>query len=938
MNAFVKKEIRLLLPNFGLVCLLALANLFFSDQPDRAFNSIFYLTGFVGCPLVAVMLVLGSFGTEIGGGTFSSLLAQPVSRQKIWETKILLLLAALLAGAMLWSACVYIGIFRSGSSHGINEVFHLLTVVLVACLAIFSGGLWTVLLMRQVAAAFWFTILVPAVLFILLSSVLAGASDELSLALFVTVWGGYSLAGFFFARWLFFRAQDLQWSGGTIALPEVRGLAGLFSSAGKKRSWRPRAALAWKELQLHQAQFIIAGVLALLHLGVLAARKYGHYQRNSATEFILELFWGLWLVMPLLVGCAAVAEERKLGTLVGQLGLPVKRRTQFAVKFRVALLLSVLLGCVLPLLLEGPRILPDLHFLPAGFHPANSYLGMPNGWQFFLWYGLETVNQWAAWLAFAGSAAIIGGISFYASTLARNTLQALAPAVLGLALTYFLSTVALRNPGNFGWHLPWHGGLVVFIGVPVLVVTLVVLAFGNFQSLNLGWRVGLRNALGLGAALGITFLLTAGVYNRAWEKLTPFEPPHGPARLSQADPPSLTSQGNSISVRLSDGRIWADDNPYFNFLANPLAFYFGNVRLVNQDGGRYYAGADWVKMISTFRNESVGLKTDGSLWVSETPARYELASGEWKVFPAGKLVRLGGDAQWSSVIPNNLGMLLVKNDGTLWHWGVRTSWNWKDQWPGFRTFTPQRLGTESNWAEVYSSGYYPVIRRTDGSLWTTAINKPSSQPTNEIAPGFVLQRAAYLEAGQWRSTTKYGHGLICELGIRADGTFRIRADHSLTRAFDNQPEYSYYDWTAVDLQFGHETNWLAVAGAGQKFVTLKDDGTLWLWNFYHDDRFGRNLERDERAMLAVKPVRLGIHSDWLAIAGVEGGIVSLAADGSLWYWPLASTGEFVASFSQSGFWRNGDYNGEIAMEPLLDFSRKPQSLGNLFRPANSRAP
>ena len=30
-------------------------------------------------------------------------------------------------------------------------------------LVVFSGGLWTVLLLRQVAAAFWFTVLVPGV-------------------------------------------------------------------------------------------------------------------------------------------------------------------------------------------------------------------------------------------------------------------------------------------------------------------------------------------------------------------------------------------------------------------------------------------------------------------------------------------------------------------------------------------------------------------------------------------------------------------------------------------------------------------------------------------------------------------------------------------------------------------------------------------------------
>ena len=41
----------------------------------------------------------------------------------------------------------------------------------------------------------------------------------------------------------------------------------------------------------------------------------------------------LWLLIPWLMGCVAIAEERKLGTMESQLCLPVNRRLQFAVKF-----------------------------------------------------------------------------------------------------------------------------------------------------------------------------------------------------------------------------------------------------------------------------------------------------------------------------------------------------------------------------------------------------------------------------------------------------------------------------------------------------------------------------------------------------------------------------------------------------------------------------
>ena len=184
-------------------------------------------------------------------------------------------------------------------------------------------------------------------------------------------------------------------------------------------------------------------------------------------EFILELFWGLWLVMPMLVGAAAVAEERKLGTLGSQLCQPFQRRKQFVMKLCVVVLLTVLFGVVAPLLLEGERILPANHLELGGLEPGwQSHLSPA---QLFFCNGLGILSVYLPMLTLAGMAIAIGAISFYASTLTRNTLQALAPAVLGIIIFAFLLFNAYWP--EFLFHYPvWHGSLVYFIGIPVFVV------------------------------------------------------------------------------------------------------------------------------------------------------------------------------------------------------------------------------------------------------------------------------------------------------------------------------------------------------------------------------------------------------------------------------------------------------------------------------------
>ncbi|MGA2854694.1 MAG: ABC transporter permease, partial [Verrucomicrobiota bacterium] len=344
MNPLVKKEIRLLLPGFIIGAALTFASwLLFDRRFETDWNWVPLFVSLVACPAMAGFMALNSFGAEISAGTFSMLLSQPVSRLKIWQTKISLLAVALLVFGVLWFSPFFcLRNFPSNRSDNFNDLFNLFSCVVMFALVVFSGALWTVLLMRQVAAAFWFTLIVPGAIMAISIGLFSDKSDEFITGIVVSALGIYGLGGFFYARWLFLRAQDAAWTGGTIALPEMRGLAWMKTRSGTGRLWRPRAALLAKEFQLHQSQFVLAGALLVLHLGILALKKFSHIKHNSAMELVVEIFWGLWLVLPMLVGAAAVAEERKLGTLESHLCLPVKKRTQFATKCLVVLLLSAL--------------------------------------------------------------------------------------------------------------------------------------------------------------------------------------------------------------------------------------------------------------------------------------------------------------------------------------------------------------------------------------------------------------------------------------------------------------------------------------------------------------------------------------------------------------------------------------------------------------------
>src|SRR4051812_11967389 len=163
MNASLRKELRLLWSSFpiGLLAAFSVWLLPRNAHASEFWTALRFAAPFVFCPAMIVMLALDSFGREVGSGTFTQLLAQPISRTSVWCTKVLLLVGAAMVIWVIWLGSLLtlqsIPVLKFTSSEWLYFEFGSLLFVFVAL----SGGLWTVLLFRQVGIAFWFTLLSP---------------------------------------------------------------------------------------------------------------------------------------------------------------------------------------------------------------------------------------------------------------------------------------------------------------------------------------------------------------------------------------------------------------------------------------------------------------------------------------------------------------------------------------------------------------------------------------------------------------------------------------------------------------------------------------------------------------------------------------------------------------------------------------------------------
>ncbi|MFM2295399.1 MAG: hypothetical protein RLZZ350_1812 [Verrucomicrobiota bacterium] len=920
MNAYVKKEIRLLLPEFAAAILTAIVSAWMKSRWPALPN---LADAYLALTVVsALWLGITSFGCEFNNNAFGALLAQPITKLRVWRIKMSCLAAAYALITLAWFVALKIDAVENASGNafyifGAASVFQL---GVLQSLAMICGALCFTLLLRQTASAFWFALLLPIFGNLIVTAVatwLWGGATSKMTATFLL---GYSAITFFFARRLFLRAQDVAWTDGELVVPELRGLARFKSVSATTRPRRPRAALLVKEFQLHQAYVLLAGALALLHLGVLAARKFGNFAYNSEARFALEAFWTLWLVMPLGVGCAAVAEERKLGTLEAQLCLPVKRRTQFALKLAVVLLLSVLLGAVMPYLFEGKRILMTAPHLSAEFEKMVSQSASAN-------WTLEIIREilWASpSLVLFVAPAIIGALAFFVSTLTRNTLQAFAPAMLLCFAAAALLGTAWLPEGLFQYPL-WRGALIYFIGVPLLLVALVRLAFGNFQRVRVAGALWFRNALTLLAAVAFAMTLTTALYHRAWEFLPGSEPTHGVARIASPRGVELKISPNlKLIARLPDGRVWLGrlDFPFERLL--PFA------RLDLKVEGKFLAGAGW-QDASVGIWDTVAIRLDGSLWVSEANESYA-ATNWWKMpVPASmtQLHQLGSDHDWKQVLALRTSAFLLKTDGSLWELGTHDfEFSKTNHWPGLEKFTPHRLGTDSDWATMGSFSYRIYFRKRDGELWIA----PMENGMNAKIVNGHPWRVGYVFIGSLSNSTSFvwrteAHGETGDpdwgkgrfrVGVGDDGTLRVWADYVFKEWTSPNTTLTVHHPTrefclnAQDIRLGNETNWLAVASDEESVVALKSDGSLWHWHF----PVGSTSQ-----LATAYATQLGTRTDWLGIVGTYAGVTTLAADGSLWHWQFDSPCGYLGSHSD---------NENAMLDPLLGFSRHPHRLGNIF--------
>jgi len=860
MNPLIKKEIRLLFPAWVAAMALAVVPSFIVWAALRmnllelrqSLEPGSVLASYVPAIFALGLLFLGinSFGQELNSNSFGIMLSQPVDRRRIWSVKIVTLAVAFVSiwlTAMLlvsWQFDIWKSVISAERlSYGAGDADRWLPSLTIlesfkssalqfltlSAVVAFSGGLWATLLLRQTANAFWVALLTPIAIVLGVGTILGFSpmSDQAISIITTAILFCYSIAGFVWARRLFLQAQDAQWTGGNVLFP--RRKKNVEETASFIQLPRNRfLALAWKEIRLHEVSLFIAVVLLAVHLAAVVLHPM---VSNRNTKMVLELVWSLWLVMPLLIGSSAVAEERKLGVLDSQLCLPTSRHLQFSIKFFVALIVSVVLGAVMPSVIQGTR---------------NFEVDLPHYWIYL-------------------AAVVIFFISFYASTLARSALHAIGWAIVlpfviwfgFIAFCLLAFRVEILSPENVyysGYENICRAWLMLVLCLLVFPLVLARLMFWNFKWLHQGWKVLRFNVTAILITLALLFALTNAIYFRPWELLSPIESPHGLAQLSLKTPARFSfaddmMHSEKMIALLPDGRLWQEKIDFSQ--VDNRSYYFERwfPSLYTQ---KFIGGSNWTE-IASGGLYILGVHQNGTLWCMP-----QMGTGM-------RMTQIGSDADWRKIGNISMGFLLLKNNGTLWLWGTNDVSNFQNDYTRLAkkiqldlATPPARISPETNWADIVPLARYRALgEKNDGTFWSWRDKWKGN--TNDT---WGLFQEKNMDS-QWSS---YAYNWNSSAEIKTNGELWLfeQPPENWWRESD-RPEVASY---TKKIKLDSNPVWKAVSFTdfGNTLILLRQDGTLWKWNIWEHKTF--------------RPVQLGQHSDWVGLLND----IALAADGSLWSW------------------------------------------------------
>jgi alpha-tubulin suppressor-like RCC1 family protein len=283
----------------------------------------------------------------------------------------------------------------------------------------------------------------------------------------------------------------------------------------------------------------------------------------------------------------------------------------------------------------------------------------------------------------------------------------------------------------------------------------------------------------------------------------------------------------------------------------------------------------WTTIDAGWRH-GMAVKTDGTLWTwgENYTGRLGLGNTAHRSSP----VQVGAETTWSRVAAGYEHSLAIKTDGTLWSWG--------ENYPGGKLglgdttnqSNPVQVGALTTWSSIAAGGFgHSLAIKTDGTLWSWGQNN-----NGQLGLGNTTNRSSPVQVGAlttWSSIA--GGGNSISISLKTDGTMWVWGRNYVGKL-------GLGDTTdrSSPVQIGALTTWLTVAAGYDHNLAVKTDGTMWGWGFNSAGMLGLGNTTSYSS-----PVQVGAGTTWSSVDAGEYHSMAIKTDGTLWSWGYGLLGQ-----------------------------------------------
>lgn len=324
-------------------------------------------------------------------------------------------------------------------------------------------------------------------------------------------------------------------------------------------------------------------------------------------------------------------------------------------------------------------------------------------------------------------------------------------------------------------------------------------------------------------------------------------------------------------------------------------------------------GTTWWKVQSCGSNNTVAIKTDGTLWTwglntfgqlgnsgavgtpVSSPIQTIAGGNNWRSVGVGAhwyfgcLMAAIKDEAYVASLTTNLqssGVDIATNyipasqfrSGNLWGWGRNDLGQLGDNTTVHKSSPVQTVAGGANWTQVVAAADYSYALNVNSQIWTWG-NNPNGQLGNNSLTASSSPGLTFSGSGFWKTLTPTS---TVASAIQQDGRLWVWGTY-------DQLVAGYIGTSSVPVVFPTTTNgWKQVAFSFATAAGIDKDGRLWCWGNGGSGSWGNGAI----GTFASSPIQtISQGTNWKQVSSGYTSVGAIKTDGTLWLWGKNANGQ-----------------------------------------------